>query len=86
MPLPVQRIAHEALTETLTEALTEPRIVRARAQGESGAASGSISEPRPLPPGSERVEGAFGVFGMMITGLIILFAVVILVMRARSRR
>ena len=78
MPLPVQRIAHEALTE----ALTEPPIVQAQAQG----ASGGMNEPRPLPPGSERVEGAFGVFGMMIAGLIILFAVVILVMRARGRR
>jgi len=44
-----------------------------------------MTEPRPLPPGTERAEGAFGIFGMMITGLIVLFAVVILILRARRK-
>jgi hypothetical protein len=57
-------------------------LVLAQAQGQPG---GGLAEPRPQPPGSERVEGAFGVFGMMIAGLIIIFAVVILVMRARRK-
>ena len=44
------------------------------------------ADARPMPPGTERVEGAFEVFGLMISGLIILFAVVLLVMRARRNR
>ena len=70
MPLPAHRIA------------LEPSIVQAQAQGPSGG----ITEPRPLPPGTERAEGAFGLFGMTIAGLIFLFAVVILVMRSRRNR
>jgi hypothetical protein len=46
----------------------------------------SDADARPLPPGTERVEGAFEVFGLMISGLIILFAVVLLVMKARRNR
>ena len=67
MPIPLHRIALEA------------PLIRAQ-QNQPG---GGLSEPRPLPPGTERAEGAFGVFGMMVTGLIVLFAVVILVMRRR---
>jgi uncharacterized membrane protein len=70
MPILHPRIAHET------------PLVQVQAQGPAG---GGVTEPRPLPPGTERAEGAFGVFGMMITGLIIIFAVVILVMRSRRR-
>jgi hypothetical protein len=41
---------------------------------------------RPVPPGTERVEGAFEILGLMIAGLMVLFAVVLLVMRARRNR
>lgn len=70
-PLPADRIAFEA------------PIVQVQAQNNPG---GGLTEARPLPPGTERAEGAFGIFGMMIAGLIILFAVVILVMRSRRNR
>jgi uncharacterized membrane protein len=71
MPIPPHRIAFAA------------PIAQAQAQGQPG---GGLTEPRAQPPGSERVEGAFGVFGMMITGLIIIFAVVILFLRFRRKR
>jgi len=32
------------------------------------------------------MEGAFGIFGMMISGLIIVFAIVLLYLRSRNRR
>jgi hypothetical protein len=38
-----------------------------------------------VPPGTGRTEGAFGIFGMMISGLIIIFAIVLLFMRSRNR-
>jgi uncharacterized RDD family membrane protein YckC len=38
------------------------------------------------PPGAAETEGAFGVFGMIISGLIIIFAIVLLFMRFRNRR
>jgi hypothetical protein len=38
------------------------------------------------PPGAAETEGAFGVLGMMISGLIIIFAIVLLFMRFRNRR
>lgn len=44
------------------------------------------ADARPVPPGTERVEGAFEILGLMISGLIILFAVVLLVLRARRNR
>ncbi len=69
----------------------EPQILRVQSLqpttpgGSASQEQGSITEPRPLPAGSERAEGAFGVFGMMITGLIIIFAIVLLFLRSRSR-
>ena len=71
MPIPLSRIDYGI------------PIVQAQAQGQPG---GGLTEPRAQPPGSERVEGAFGVFGMMITGLIIIFAIVILFLRFRQKR
>ena len=38
------------------------------------------------PPGAAETEGAFGILGMMISGLIIIFAIVLLYMRSRNRR
>ncbi|MBF9196464.1 hypothetical protein [Microvirga terrestris] len=38
------------------------------------------------PPGAAETEGAFGVLGMMISGLIIIFAIVLLYLRSRNRR
>ncbi|HLM38579.1 MAG TPA: hypothetical protein VK434_03170 [Microvirga sp.] len=53
-------------------------VLRTQGAGDAGA--------RPLPPGTERVEGAFETLGLMIAGLMVLFAVVLLVMRARRNR
>ncbi len=58
-------------------------VVRAQSAGQPAA--GGASDSRPLPPGTERVEGAFEVFGLMVLGLILAFAVALLVMRARQR-
>ncbi len=57
-------------------------ILRAQATGQSTQGETS-AQGQSLPPGSERAEGAFGIFGMMISGLIILFAVVLLILRRR---
>jgi hypothetical protein len=54
-------------------------IIRTQATGQ-----GATEQPA-VPPGSERAEGAFGVFGMMIAGLIIIFAVVLLFLRSRRK-
>ena len=55
-------------------------------QGTGQPAAGGEADTRPVPPGTERVEGAFEAFGLMVAGLIVLFAVVLLVMRARQNR
>jgi hypothetical protein len=54
-------------------------IIRTQATGQ-----GATEQPV-TPPGAERVEGAFGVFGMVIAGLIIVFAVVLLFLRSRRK-
>ncbi len=77
MPLPDLRIAQDL------HPFHHAPVVRVQAQGQPG---GGLTEPSTQPPGTERVEGAFGVFGMMISGLIIVFAVVILFLRSRRRR
>lgn len=53
-------------------------VLRTQGMGDPGA--------RPLPPGTERVEGAFEILGLTIAGLIVVFAVVLLVMRTRRNR
>ncbi|MET0528371.1 MAG: hypothetical protein ABW003_08495 [Microvirga sp.] len=58
---------------------SETLFLRTQATGQ-----GATEQPA-VPPGSERVEGAFGVFGMMIAGLIIIFALVLLFLRSRRR-
>lgn len=53
--------------------------------GGIGREQSGATEPRPLPAGSDHAEGAFGIFGMMITGLIIIFAIVLLFRRLGGR-
>lgn len=72
MPLAV-RIADDTL------------IIRTQATGQPSSPGGGTTEQAAVPPGTERVEGAFGVFGMMIAGLIIIFAVVLLFLRLRRK-
>jgi hypothetical protein len=78
----VSRIAHDAV---LFQQNGAGPLVRVQATTGQPAAGGE-ADTRPLPPGTERVEGAFGILGMMIFGLIALFAVVLLVMKARRNR
>jgi hypothetical protein len=72
-PAPASRIAGDAF------------VTRAQATGQPSSPGQGTTEQPALPPGSERAEGAFGLFGMMITGLIIIFAVVLLVLRFRRK-
>ena len=60
-------------------------IIEVQATGQPGAGSDLNTGTRPLPSGTDQAQGAFGIFGMMISGLIILFAVVLLVRKLRSR-
>ena len=72
---PFSRIAREA---ALLREDGSGLVLRTQGAGDAGA--------RPLPPGTERVEGAFEILGLMIAGLMVLFAGVLLVMRARRNR
>jgi hypothetical protein len=58
-------------------------VVRVQATGQPAA--GGSSDTRPLPPGTERAEGAFEIFGLTVLGLILVFAVVLLVRGRRNR-
>jgi len=69
MPVPAHRITDDAL------------IVRAQSTTPGIETPGSQT----TPPGAAETEGAFGIFGMMISGLIIIFAIVLLYMRSRNR-
>ncbi len=73
LPAPASRIASEAI------------FLRTQAPGQSSPLGQGSAEQPAEAPGSERVEGAFGVFGMMIAGLIIIFAVVLLYLRTKRR-
>ncbi|MBM6583119.1 hypothetical protein ILT44_23235 [Microvirga sp. BT689] len=68
--MPAYRIAEDAL------------IVQAQGTTPGTETPGSQT----TPPGAAETEGAFGIFGMMISGLIIVFAIVLLFMRSRNRR
>lgn len=69
MPLPAQRIADDTLVTRI-----------------QGAIPGTETpDTQATPPGAGETEGAFGVFGMMISGLIIVFAVVLLYRHSRRR-
>lgn len=54
-------------------------LIRVQATGQSSTAQLAV------PPGTERVERAVGLLGMMIAGLIIICAVVLLVLKYRRR-
>ena len=69
MPVPAYRITHDA-----------PAL---KAQG----AAPGIKAPglQTAPPGADETREAFGLLGMMISGLIIIFAIVLLYQRSRNR-
>lgn len=75
MPIlvPAQRIAQDSL------------VLQTQATG-TPAPGAETPGTQAVPPGTEETEGAFGIFGMMISGLIIIFAIVLLYMRSRNRR
>jgi hypothetical protein len=73
IPSPAHRIAHDAL------------VLRTQATG-TPAPGSETPGTQATPPGADETEGAFGIFGMMISGLIIIFAIVLLYMRSRNRR
>lgn len=70
MPIPASRITDDAL------------VIPAQSTAPGTETPGSQT----TPPGAAETEGAFGVLGMMISSLIIIFAIVLLYMRSRNRR
>ena len=70
MPLPAYRIDDN------------PLVLRTQGTAPGTETPGSQT----TPPGAGETEGAFRVLGMMISGLIIIFAIVLLFMRSRNRR
>jgi hypothetical protein len=74
MPIPAHRTADATL------------ILRTQGVGQPTAPGGGTASSQAVPPGTEHTEGAFGIFGMMISGLIIIFAVVLLFLRSRRQR
>ena len=73
IPAPATRIASES------------PVLRVQGTGQPMSPGEGATERRRFRPGTERAEGAFGVFGMMISGLIIIFAIVLLFLRFRNR-
>ncbi len=73
IPAPATRIA------------SKPPVVQVQGTGQPMSPGEGATGTQAVPPGTERAEGAFGVFGMMISGLIIIFAVVLLFLRFRNR-
>ncbi len=73
IPAPAIRIANES------------PVLRVQGTGQTMSPGEGAAGTQAVPPGTERAEGAFGIFGMMISGLIIIFAVVLLVLRFRNR-
>lgn len=70
MPIPAYRITDDA------------KIIQTQGTTPGTETPGSQT----TPPGAAETEGAFGILGMMISGLIIIFAIVLLYMRSRNRR
>ena len=70
MPIPAYRTSDDAL------------VIEAQSTTPGTETPGSQT----TPPGAAETEGAFGIFGMMMSGLIIIFAIVLLYMRSRNRR
>jgi hypothetical protein len=73
IPAPAHRIAQDAL------------VLQTQATG-TQAPGTETPGTQATPPGTERTEGAFGILGMIISALIIIFAIVLLYMRSRNRR
>ena len=73
IPTPALRIAHE------------PPVLRVQGTGQPMSPGEGATGTQAVPPGTERAEGAFGIFGLMISGLIIIFAIVLLFLRFRNR-
>jgi hypothetical protein len=75
MPIhaPARRIADESL------------VLRTQGVGQPTAPGAGTTGSQAVPPGTEHTQGAFGIFGMMISGLIIVFAIVLLFLRSRRR-
>ncbi len=73
LPVPAPRIAQDTV------------LLRTQTTG-TPAPGSETAGTQATPPGTEHTEGAFGIFGMMISGLIIIFAIVLLYMRSRNRR
>jgi hypothetical protein len=73
IPAPATRIADEF------------PVLRVQGTGQPMSPGEGAAGTQAVPPGTERAEGAFGVFGMMISGLIIIFALVLLFLRFRNR-
>jgi hypothetical protein len=82
MPLPAspRRIAPHALAPRQEG---EGLILQVQASGQPGGTA--APESQAVPPGTEHTQGAFGIFGMIISGLIVLFAIVLLVRRRKGR-
>jgi hypothetical protein len=82
MPLPASssRIAPQALASHEDGASL---ILQAQATGQPGGTA--APEGQAVPPGTEHTQGAFGIFGMIISGLIVLFAIVLLIRRRKGR-
>ena len=72
MPIPATRFEFHA------------PILRAQGIGQPTSPGEGTPNMQAVPPGTERTEGAFGIFGMMISGLIIIFAIVLLFLRRRG--
>jgi hypothetical protein len=60
-------------------------VLLAQGIGQPASPGEGTSNMQAVPPGAERAEGAFGIFGMTISGLIVVFAVVLLFLRRRRR-
>ena len=73
IPAPAHRIVQDVL------------VLRTQATG-TQAPGTETPGTQTTPPGAAETEGAFGIFGMIISALIIVFAIVLLYMRSRNRR
>lgn len=73
--MPIPATAHRIADQTL--------VLQTQGVGQPAAPGTGTASPQAVPPGTEQTEGAFGIFGMMISGLIIIFAIVLLFLRSR---
>ena len=80
LPASPRRIAPQALASQEEGA---GLILQVQASGQPGGTA--APESQAVPPGTEHTQGAFGIFGMMISALIMLFAIVLLIRRRKGR-